>query len=356
MLTLRRAALPLTAFPIGVTPFPWTWPARLALIALCGGGWLLCTQLQLERVRRSDEQPSEAWQRGAVFRALLRGAGLYLGVTLLLALPQLIDFAFKQTVEGGVLRIQFNWVNNSQNLGMIDGYLWFWIKNVGPAFLLLLCALLDADARRKLLASGAFAIFIVAEFVLFQRNEYDNNKLFYVWYMIGAMLAADYAGVLWRRLSPLRGRWVLGAAFLAISLASGGLSLARELNSSEYQLFSADAVACAEYVENQTPADAVFITGAQHINPISALAGRHIVCGPDLYLFFHGLDYRTNTEDVARFYTDPANNLGVLDRYDVSYILLSEFERSDFGITGTAFDALFTKVFQQGEYAVYRAE
>jgi len=285
---------------------------------------------------------------------LLLGSALYLVLALALALPQLLSFAFPQTLDSGSLRIQLNWVNNSGNRGMIDGYLWFWIKNVGPAFVLLLCALLDANRQRALLASGAFAIFVVAEVVLFQTNEYDNNKLFYVWYMIGALLVANYAGQLWDRLAGLRGRWVLAAAFVVVSAASGGLSIAREVVS-DYQLFTPDAVATADFVERETPPDALFITGETHVNPVAALAGRRIVCGTDLYLFFHGLGYAEQRRDCLRFYADPAENLDVLERYGVDYILLGDYERSDQRTDQEAFDALFESVFSQGGYTVYDA-
>ncbi|MCL2811971.1 MAG: hypothetical protein FWD25_08815 [Clostridia bacterium] len=294
-------------------------------------------------------------QSKEIIKPLLVGGALYLCFTLALALPQLLSFAFPQTLDSGYLRIQLNWVNNSGGRGMIDGYLWFWIKNVGPAFVLLLCALLDADRQRALLASGAFAIFVVAEIILFQPNEYDNNKLFYIWYMIGALLVADYVGLLWDRLKGLRGRWVLASAFVIVSLASGGLSIAREVIS-DYQLFTPDAVATAEFVERETSPDALFITGETHVNPVAALAGRRIVCGTDLYLFFHGLDYVEQRRDCLRFYADPAGNLDVLERYGVDYILLGDYERSDHRTAGqAAFDELFERVFSQGGYTVYSA-
>ncbi|MDR3051068.1 MAG: hypothetical protein LBU67_05050 [Oscillospiraceae bacterium] len=340
--TALREARPrlflLTALFAGALPLLHTH-SFLAL-GLCSGGWALCALAQKQDKARR--------------RCLAWGLGLYFCLTMAMALPQLVSYAFSQTMAGGVLRWQFNWANNSGGRGMIDGYLWFWLKNVGPAFLLLLCALLDADSRRRALAAGGFSIYLVAELVLFQRNEYDNNKLFYVWYMVAALLVADYAQVLWHRLRGLRGRYVLAAAFALCAFASGGLSIAREVVS-DYRLFSADAVACAAYVDAETPKDAVFMTGQQHINPVAALAGRHIVCGTDLYLYFHGLQYAQNQADCRRFYQDPANNLDVLDAYDVDYILLSDYERADFQVFREQFDALFTPVFEQGDYILYRA-
>ena len=319
---------------------PWVHTHSFLALGLCSAGWVLCALRQ------------DAAQR----RALLRGSALYLVLTLALALPQLVNYAISQTLAGGSLRVQFNWVNNSQNQGLIDGYLWFWVKNVGPAFLLLLCALLDADAPRRRLAAGAFSIFVVAELLLFQPNEYDNNKLFYVWYMLAALLVADYLRVLWHRLAGLRGRWVLAGALAVCSLFSGSLSIAREVKS-DYRLFDADAVACAAYVEAHTAPDAMFLTGEQHVNPVAALAGRRVVCGSSLYLYFHGLNaqYQRNRADCRRFYADPANNLDVLTTYGVDYILVSDYELGDFPVVDVeALDALFPVVFAQQEYTLYR--
>lgn len=322
-------------------------------LGLCGAGWLSVALYQARRAAQCEALLAEAHVRD--FRRLLIGGGLFLAVTLACTLPQLIPFAFDQTLSSGRLRIQLNWVNNSRNLGMIDGYLWFWIKNVGPAFLLLLCALLDADARRRMLAAGALAIYVVAEVVLFQENEYDNNKLFYVWYMISALLVADYAALLWHRLVGLRGRWVLAATFMVLSLTSGSLSIAREVVS-DYELFSADAVACAEYVEAYTPTDALFMTGEQHVNPVAALTGRRVLCGTNQYLYFHGLNTSALRAVCDRFYLDPAANLDVLATYGITHILLSDYERREFSVDEAAFDALFPALFRSGDYTVYAVQ
>lgn len=286
-------------------------------------------------------------------KRLLQLSAVYLAITLVLALPQLIDFAFKQTLEGNVLRVQFNWVNNSNNAGMIDGYFFFWIKNVGPPFVLLLCALLDVKKRGKLpIISGALAIFVVAELVLFQRNEYDNNKLFYVFYMFAVVIAADYAWVIWKRLEGLRGRVLLAALFISCSLLSGGLSIARECVST-YQLFGADAVRAAKFIQEHTPAHSTFMTGQSHVNAVSALTGRNIVCGPSNYLFFHGLSYTTETLDCQRFYVDPMNNLDVLEKYDVDYIYVGAYERSDFAPDMDALNENFEKIYNDGAVCIY---
>jgi len=309
-------------------------------LGLFSGGYLLC-----RLVARSGQR------RGVLLRA-----SVYLSIVLALAMPQLLGNAIRQTVEGGVIKLQFNWVNNNGGMKLIDGYFFFWVKNVGLPFILILCACLNARRRGQLdILCGMAAIFIVADWVLFQRNPYDNNKLFYIWYMFGAILAADYGSILMQRLAGLRGRALLCALFLVGSTLSGGLSIAREAISG-YQLFSANAVAAGKWVDEHTERDAVFMTGQQHINPVVSLAGRQIICGSDLYVFFHGLSYSEQSFDCERFYENPRENADVLEAYGVDYIYVSDYERADFAVDYEALDAMYELVYENPDVRIYKAD
>lgn len=282
---------------------------------------------------------------------------LYGAIAILLALPQLINWTFSQSLgSSNFLQFQFNWVNNPGNRGMIDLYLWFYIKNIGLPVILLICALVERNPRHRFLAAGAFCIFIAAEFFRFQPNEYDNNKLFYVWYMLCAILAADYAVTLFRKLQGLRGRYVLAAFTLVAFFLGAGLTLAREVVSN-YQVYSATDVEAAAYVDDNSDKDAVFLTGTQHLNPISSLAGRTIICGPDLWLYYHGFDTTKEKQDIYGFYGDPAGNLEMLSKYNVSYILISNYERraDAYTLDEAAIAALFTEWYRSeyGDIVIY---
>ena len=287
-------------------------------------------------------------------KGIFARAGVYLGIVLVLAMPQLLGNAIRQTVDGGVIKIQFNWVNNNGGMRLIDGYLWFWLKNVGLPFLLIIGACLNARRRGQLdVLCGMAAIFIVADWVLFQRNPYDNNKLFYIWYMFGAILAADYGSVIMQRLAGLGGRNVLCALFMIASVLSGSLSLAREAISG-YQLFSANAVAAGAWIDENTDRDAVFLTGQQHINPVVSLAGRQILCGSDLYVYFHGLSYSQQSRDCERFYEAPMDNEDVIARYGVDYIYVSDYERADFAVDYDALDDMYDLVYENPDVRIYQ--
>ncbi|NLD34456.1 MAG: hypothetical protein GX653_06055 [Clostridiales bacterium] len=282
---------------------------------------------------------------------------VYGGVVLVLALPQLVGFTFRQSGAEGFLRVQFNWVNNSGGAGLRDGYLWFWIKNVGLPFVLIVLSLFEKNEKHRFMYTSAFAIFIVAELVLFQPNEYDNNKLFYVWYALCLVPASEYAFTLWDRLRGLRARPLLGVLAGVVFFLSGALSIARECVSN-VQAYSPAAVAAARYVEQDTPPHSVFMTShADHLNPVSALAGRTIVCGPGLWLHWHGFEQELSLrqQEIDRFYRDPQANLPVLQKYGVDYVLLGPSERNLGRVDQAALDSGFTLVYHdaQDTYRIY---
>ena len=248
------------------------------------------------------------------------------GVTAcVMALPQLLVWTFPQTLEGGSLRILFNWVNND-NGTLIDGYFWFWIKNVGLMFVLIPIACLSTkNMRAKALGLGGLLLFILAETVIFQPNVYDNNKLFYVVYIallpIGSALVMD----IHRRLRGIRPRSVLLALFIIVSTASGIISIAAEWNSN-YRVFSSPQVKAAEFIKDNTAQDSVFLTANNHNNPVAVLAGRKIVCGSGLYLYYHGLDYQQAEADEVLMLSFPRDFKDLYDKYQVDYVFVSSYE------------------------------
>ena len=155
-----------------------------------------------------------------------------------------------------------------------------------------------------------------------------------------------------QRMAGLAGRNLLCALFIFVSVFSGGLSIARETISG-YQLFGSNAVAAGEWIRENTDRDDVFMTGQQHINPVCSLAGRQIICGSDLYVFFHGLDYTSLEADCRRFYEYPSSNAAVLDTYGVDYIYVSDYERADFDVDLETIDETYELVYQNPDVRIY---
>ena len=298
--------------------------------------------------------------RFAAFKPYL----LYAAIAAALALPQLICFTFVQaTGSDHFLRFQFNWCNNRGGRGLVDPYFWFYIKNIGLPYILILLALwqkrrnVDCLARDWIgqwrgVAIGAFCIYVVAELILFQPNEYDNNKLLYVWFMLCLPMAADYACMLYAKFANVGGRRIIAALFLIVCFLSSSLTIARECVS-QYQAYDAEDIAFAEWVKTETPEHCVFLTGNEHLNPIASLAGRTIPCGSDLYLYYHGFNTNERKAELAAFYEAPAEQLALLRKYGVEYVYVSPSERSSYAVDEEALAELFTVAYESGGRIVY---
>ena len=280
---------------------------------------------------------------------------IYGVLAVLLAMPQLMTWTFPQTAGGGSLRFLFNWVNNQGDGKLIDGYCWFWIKNVGLIWLLMIPAACMRKGfgarRRRMLACGAGLIYVVAELVLFQPNVYDNNKLFYVAYMVMLPAVGAYLMLLWRKLRGVPGRALLAAVFLLVSLISGVLTVAREAVS-DYRLFGEGEVRAAQFIEENLPQDATFLTSSQHNNAVAALAGRKIVCGTSSYLFYHGLDYSRQAMDERRMFEAPAMSADLFEEYGIDYVYLSSYERNDFAVDQNWFHEHTERIFSAADVEI----
>ena len=330
----------------------------MALGLISVGAVAYCT------LRAAPSDPTAALLEGnSRVGAFLRFA-LYGGIAVLLALPQLLTWSVPQTVNGGGLRLRFNWVNNPNGAGLIDGYCWFWIKNVGLIWLMMVPAALSGRRAAKgeplsrgdmlrMLGLGALIVYGVAELILFQPNDYDNNKLFYVAYMAMMPAMGAYLVGLWNRLRGVRGRAVLATAFMLTAVLSGGLSIARE-TVSDFRLFAEEEAAAAAFIDAETPEDAIFLTGREHNNPVAALAGRSIVCGTPSYLYFHGIDYNQQLYDEQQMLEAPGDSLALLDQYGVDYVYISSYERMAFEVDEAWFVDNCDTVFAEGNVCLYR--
>ncbi len=292
-------------------------------------------------------------------RAVLLRYALYALIVVVLSLPQLFSFTFRQVFSAREARsssflvFQFNWVNNPGGQGMRDFYLWFYVKNIGLPALLILFACFERDRHMRRLLAGMLPMILVMELVRFQPNEYDNNKVLYLAYLLGCYVTSDYLRLLWHHLKGVRARPVMAAMGLVILFLSAVLTLCREVVS-DYEAYSPNAVAAAEYAREETDRDSIFLTGRQHLNPVASIAGRRIVCGADLYLYWHGLDTTERALDIADFYEDPEGCRDVLDKYSVDYVMVSGHERSQYAVNENGIRALCREVYRNPEYVIYQ--
>jgi len=271
----------------------------------------------------------------------------------LLAVPQLLEWTL-QSVGGNAsfLRFGFDWVNGgSENIVL------FWLKNIGPMLIIIPFALIFADAGQRAACSGAILIFLLGEFILFQPNPYDNNKLFYVGYLFLCMAGADFLVRILGKISHRVIRTTAAVLLVVLCTNAAVLTLAREVVSGmpgyRYTLFSKDSVEAAEFIDRYTEPDSVFLTATNHNNTVAVLSGRNIVCGSASYLYYHGLDYGNAMNRVETMLSSAEAMEAGLREGGIDYVYMGPAER----VKGNAEDYLAQNcavVFSSATVTIYR--
>jgi len=232
---------------------------------------------------------------------------------------------------------------------------WFWIKNTGLFWPLLLLALLSPLAlrgRTRLLIAPFSLVFLVANLIKFQPWDWDNSKLLVFWYLASAIAV----GAILNRLFRMHPLGAIAALLAWLSLvASGVLSLMMFLppQTPAYVWFTTEEVQLAAAVRQQTPPKAVFVTGEQPTNPIADLAGRPVLMSYPGWLWSYGINYTQREADIARIYSGGADTLALLHRYHAGYVVIGPSERSTFHPNVDYFNAQFKVVLHTPNYDIY---
>lgn len=270
-------------------------------------------------------------------KSILTTWGTLLGIVIVLALPQLLGFTFKQAQGEQFLRGGFNWANNT-----MDNYCMFYIKNLGIVFILLILMLITGTKKQIQTVLPAILLWTVCEFILFQPNPYDNNKLLLVGSMYFCIAISDYVletvPEFFKKLFKAKKNGIkkavaitLGSVTAFLGVFAAVLTMGREYVS-DYDLYGKDYVKMCEWVEDNTEPTDVFLTATNHNNALASLTGRNIVCGSSSFLFFHGVNYQPSEMDVKMMYENPTQRDILLKKHKVSYILVGSTELATYQI------------------------
>lgn len=331
MLEQARLWLPLAVL---VLPLPLLQThAALALVLCC----LACGVYTLARCPHT--------------RAVLLPWAALAGLCAAVWLPETLGTVVGHAVQGqNMLRLHFNWVNN-QNGALQDNYFWFYAKNIGLVYVLLVPAFLHARARQRWFYGGGALIWALAECVVFQPNLYDNNKLLYIWHFLGCVLAAGLLGDWLARLRALPARAAALAAVCFAGMFGSALTVGRELVSDYVQWDAAD-IDLAAYVDEHAEADALFLTTDSHLQPVCSLAGRQILCGSGSFLYYHGMDYGDPYDAMCSLYARP--DTVTLDAWGVDYAVFDAQALNDYAADESWYAAQYPLWYQNERYRVYK--
>ena len=298
----------------------------------------------------------ERWKTWLIFAA---------GVAVI-AVPEVLwSMAGSATRTSEFFGWHYGWDKREQN------FFWFWLTNTGVFIPLLVAGLYhvwtatgspkpkdegqrakDQGRRSSLLAFYTpFAIvFVVSNMAKLAPWEWDNIKLLIYWYVGSIPFAALAIAWIWRKGKAFI---AVAAACIFIMTASGVLDVWRTVSGQiNTKVFDKDAVEIAKRVRPQPEQNAI-ILNAPTYNTAAVLTGRISVMRYPGHLMSHGIDYAERERDVKAIYSGGPQATQLLEKYSVSYVLVSPEERSSMTVNEDFFRK-FSVLAEVGQYKVYK--
>ncbi|MDP3963183.1 MAG: hypothetical protein Q8Q39_01665, partial [bacterium] len=274
-------------------------------------------------------------------------------------------------------QIRLGWMTNPSEIGGIRldpagaesarvawlRLLWQNFGVLGPVTILALGVLV---ARRRAIDANIFWFFIPAPIIIFtfsnivklQAWDVDTNKLLAYTIIFSVFSLAILAGHLRQIITPkaliTAGFWVIVGLAIPIGLLDVWARTSI-IHPWIPVIFDTDAVATADWVRNQTPKDAVFISSDNHLNPVNSLGGRRVVLGYKGWLWTHGVDYGARDQLLRAFIEDPRAHRDAFSGLGPVYALLDAKWRHEYPeLDRRLRDVFGDPVFAAGQFTVWK--
>lgn len=325
---------------LGLLPLIHTHSFLAAGIIL--SGWLVGSLVQ---------KPLTAMRR----RRLATTWGLVGGISLLIAGPLCYFFFFNQTQ--GFFKWHPGWLASDFQMN----WLWFWFKNwlftplLGFAGLILLIrrSIGHQTWAHFFIWSPFIMLFILANLFLFQPFAWDNTKLI-VWSSIGV---AGLSAVFLQELFLTKKKALIGLAIIVFvsTIATGSLDtywvIRTDLHS--FRMYSAEELELAEWVIDNTPADARWLTSDRHNHWLFNLTGRQTVMAYRGWLWTHGYNYLPIDADVGTMFSSPTRS-DLYSKYNVEYVVIGPDEKRNRSANGNLFRRYFELIKTTDNYQLFQ--
>ncbi len=240
----------------------------------------------------------------------------FFGALILFAVPQIILIRLLMGNVGSFIKISLGWVANKS----IVGWVIFWILNGGVV--LLLAPFATIEKWKEYI--GYLVLFLLANILIFQPFAWDNIKILAIWWAGTIIFVSGFLSKLLNK----NNIWKIVAILLIfISVFSGLLVVMRELGVNE-KLYSAEDLKFASYIKNNTNPDALFlIYPVRHNDPISNLAGRHLLMGYEGWVWTRGWDYTKRKREIKEVIRGDGKQ--IICNYGINYLEIGRNRMSE---------------------------
>ena len=249
---------------------------------------------------------------------------------------------YSQTVTNkGFIRFQPGWLGYRE-----ESILWFWFKNLGIMFFLMIIGFKAANKKLKWFSLPFWGLFLLANLWIFQPWEWDNSKFITHWYLIISWLGAL---VIKKGLKDKnRLKKMLTGIVLMVAVWAGTLDVWRltQYKSRKIKFFNNEEIKIAEWVKENTPKKTVFLTADNHDHWLPVLTGRKTFLGFKGWLWTYGLNYSKHEQLVKNMFK--GENIEW-----VNYVIIGPLERAQ-KIDEEYYDNNFEVVYELGKTRVYK--
>lgn len=176
------------------------------------------------------------------------------------------------------------------------------------------------DARQKYIFIPSAFVFVLSNFILFQKWHYDNLKVLLAgWIPLAAASIGNFLSKIWAKTTK---RAILFFVFIVLPLWTSGCLFFCGSITTISMLFDhpKQAIALSEWAKENTSPDSIWVVDGSFAIPAIALAGRQGVIG-----FPHYISTRKAIDDESRIHMiskliDNPNDTLLSDSYDVEFV------------------------------------
>lgn len=263
-------------------------------------------------------------------------------------IPVLTFFHPNLNQSTGFIHLTFGWITGKTNI------IWYWIKNLGFFLVLLATAFVPGVVPKKikLWYLPFISIFFIANFVMFSPWDFDNHKLFNLWYLVSSFIVAYTLTIFFEYRSVFIK--AVAAILLILIIISGAIDFARLFLFSQkgFGLFSPESQKLGVFLRNNTPADSLFLSSTSHISPV-VLSGRKRFLGYTGWLWSRGIDFKERLADEKIMLAGTDKSDALLKEKGIDYVLIGNQEFNEFPVNTLFFEEHYEKVYNEDGYQLF---
>ncbi|HHT9112839.1 MAG: hypothetical protein HZA47_02055 [Planctomycetes bacterium] len=276
----------------------------------------------------------------------------------ILSLPQVL-YLSGHVGGGSFFKPSFGWTAGKEN------YFWFWLKNTGLFWPLIIAGFTTIFIFRKGTDHRApthlgfyslpfMILFLLPNMVLFAPWNWDNIKILIYWFLGTTPMAALALTCLYKnkrfRIPSRIGFFII----MFVLTVAGGIDVFRYAVApiSGWKEFSAEEVKLAKRISIETPPDAIFLNAPIFNHPVF-LSGRKSLMGYPSHIWSHGYnDAHRREQDIQTMLKGKSDAIALINTYKPFYVTVGPYEKR-IGVNKKFFDTNYPCIITTENYRIY---